>query len=95
MASAKLIANDGIAYSQLGVSAAAYGNKIIVGSPKGDNDFGAAYIFSSETGHWNLEAELLPNTETVVSFFGQSVQLSNNVAFVTSLVQDFGAVEVF
>ena len=87
----KLIADDGAAYDNFGLSVALQGSTILVGSPvaniNGHSGQGAAYAFTNVNGIWSLAQKLTASDGATNDGFGESVALDRN----TALVGAYGA----
>jgi FG-GAP repeat/Uncharacterised ACR (DUF711)/Lectin C-type domain len=83
---AKLLAADGAAGDQFGVSVAITDATAIVGATGDDNDSGAAYLFDTATGV--QLAKLVPTDGAAFDNFGFSVALSGTTAIVGALGDD-------
>eukprot|EP01084_Bolivina_argentea_P317107 549766_1 len=79
---AKLVANDGIAGDQFGMSVSIDNNIALIAS------FGDAYIFEKQINInqvlWTQTARLVPNGGTASDAFGMSVSIHNNIALIGS-----------
>ncbi|MFG0330297.1 MAG: hypothetical protein ACF8PN_10400 [Phycisphaerales bacterium] len=87
-ADSKLLASDGQANDQFGVSVALHDNRALVGAywdgVNGSNS-GSAYVFHADSsGVWSEEDKLVPSDGAVGDWFGQSVGLDAGVAVVGS-----------
>ena len=82
----KLIADDGIAYDNFGLSVALHGSTILVGSPQAiiDGAFaqGAVYVYTNSGGTWSQTQKLTASDGAASDSFGQSVAISGNNALV-------------
>ncbi len=79
----KLLAPDGAADDSFGLPVAVGGGRVIVGSPRDDDNgpfSGAAYIFRSHGSSWLPEAKLLAPDGTAGDLFGLKVAISGKVA---------------
>ncbi|ETR70472.1 MAG: hypothetical protein OMM_03213 [Candidatus Magnetoglobus multicellularis str. Araruama] len=89
---AKLVPNDSKPNDQFGISVSLSNNYAIVGAAYGGrisdgetfSKFGAAYIFENNNGEWSQQAKLLPDVEKEHSFFGYTVDISNDYAVVSA-----------
>lgn len=84
---AKLTASDGAASDFFGRSVSVSGNIAIVGAYLNDDDgasSGSVYMFekNDSTGYWNETAKLTASDGAANDFYGFSVSLSGNTAFV-------------
>jgi hypothetical protein len=83
----KLTQTDMPTGNGFGWSVATNGNAAIVGAPFDGVDFldrtGAAYLFREDVaGNWSQLAKLKPRNEANVAYFGESVDMSGNLAIV-------------
>lgn len=101
---AKLKASDAAPYDYFGSAAAIDGDTAVIGAyhQSGAGTFsGAAYVFVRTGTTWTEEAKLVPNDPAAHDWFGWSVAVSGDVAFVSSpydddgFVPDVGSVYVF
>jgi hypothetical protein len=87
----KLIADDGAAFDNFGLSVALHGSTILVGSPQAiiDGRFaqGAIYVFTNSGGIWSQTQKLTASDGAASDSFGESVAISGN----TALIGAFGA----
>ena len=86
---AKLTASDGLPADQLGYSAAASGNTVVVGSPYatvgGNYAQGAVYLFTKPVQGWSnmtQVAKLTASDGNFADYFGYSVAISGNTVVV-------------
>ena len=89
---AKLIASDGAANDDLGISVAIDGNTIVVGARQDDTRNGAAYVFTkaddvawandSGENHKEETAKLLASGGAISDYFGQSVAVDDETIVV-------------
>jgi hypothetical protein len=99
----KLLAPDGAADDYFGLPVAVGGSRVIVGSPRDDDNgpfSGAAYIFRPHGPGWLPEAKLLAPDGTAGDLFGLKVAISGKVAVCgadtdDALGIDSGSVYVF
>lgn len=97
----RLLAGDGTAFDQFGVSVAisANGNTCVVGANIDDNsggaDAGSAYVFTRSGGTWTQQQRLQAADAAAVDYFGISVALSSdgNTCLVGAPFDDNGAVD--
>ena len=93
---AKLIADDGVAYDNFGLSVALKGSTVLVGSPRatvdGKGAQGAVYVFTESNGSWSQVQKLTGSDGAANDSFGESVAI-DPVAFdhSTALVGAYGA----
>lgn len=78
--SGKLLANEGGPYDMFGhtVAISGDGNTIAVGCPYDNNSNGSVYIFARSGTTWNQQAKLTFTETQVGSYFGWSIDLSEN-----------------
>ena len=82
---AKLLASDGSATDEFGISVSIDGDYVIVGAFHDDDNgsnSGSAYVFKRTGTTWVEEAKLVPSDGAPVDFFGNSVSISGNYAVV-------------
>ncbi len=84
---AQIIASDGAADDDFGVSAAIEGDIVIIGAPRQDvygGNSGAAYIYKIDnaTGTMTETAKLIPSDGTNSDLFGQSVAISGETIII-------------
>jgi FG-GAP repeat len=88
---AKLVAADGAAFDQFGISVAASGNTAVVGA-FGDDDngrsSGSAYIFARSGTTWTQQAKLLAADGAEIDEFGVSVAASGDTALIGAIFDD-------
>ncbi len=80
---AKLLASDGAASDQLGVSVAVDGDTVVVGAPfTTDANYGSVYVFVKPAGGWsgtvNEAAKLVASDARVSDWLGVSVAISGD-----------------
>lgn len=87
---AKLIASDGAAEDQFGISVSLSGDLAIVGAQGEDrgSTIGAAYIFERIGAAWVQSAKLLASDGAAGDFFGVSVSISGGTAIVGAPFDD-------
>ncbi len=82
----QLSASDGKDGDEFGTSLAIDGNRLLVGARYADGpggaDTGAAYLFEYQGGSWVETAKLAAADGAPIDYFGQSVDLSGEVAVV-------------
>lgn len=82
----KLIADDGAAFDNFGLSVALKGSTILVGSPRaavGANAAqGALYVFTESNGTWSQTQKLTANDGAPNDSFGESVDLEESTALI-------------
>jgi hypothetical protein len=82
---AKLLPDDGAAYANFGDALSVDGDTAIVGAYWDDHtDFrsGSAYVFVRDSGVWTQQAKLSPEDAGRQNFFGESVAVDGDTAFV-------------
>ena len=95
---AKLIASDGVAFEDFGISVAVSGDTVVVGALIGnvgdDNGQGSAYVFVKPAGGWaglpTQAAKLTASDGTPFDFFGDSVAVSGDTVVVNAPFGDVG-----
>jgi hypothetical protein len=88
---AKLLASDGAAYDEFGISVSISGNLAIVGAYGDDangTDSGSAYIFKWDGTSWSQQAKLLASDGAADDFFGWSVSISGDLTIVGAFYDD-------
>ena len=91
----KVIASDGAAVDQFGISVAVNATTIVIGAHAEDHDtdgiagdesaVGAAYLFQKDQGganNWGQVKKLVANDSAAADFFGYSVSVSGNAVVV-------------
>ena len=93
---AKLLAEDPAPWQYFGVSVALRDDTALVGAP-GDGPAGSAHVFTRNGVSWELEYRLTPSDGAPEDYFGRSVALGGDLAFVGGARKpgDTGAVYVF
>jgi hypothetical protein len=96
---AKLVASDAAQEDVFGLAVAVDGDTAVIGAP-GNDDGGAAYVFTRSGGVWTQQAKLTPSDPTEHGSFGISVALDGDTAIVGALRTGFpsffaGATYVF
>ena len=79
---AELVASDGAANDQFGVSVAISGDTALVGAPFYHTYQGAAYLFTRSGSSWTQQAELVASDRAAYDEFGESVALDADVAVI-------------
>ena len=74
-------ADDGVGKG-FGVKFAVDGDVALVGAHLTDSEAGAAYIYVRQNGAWTKQQKLLPNDPAANNWFGWSVALKGDMAFV-------------
>ncbi len=79
--------NDNTYAEHFGSSVALSGNRALIGAPDtklgtADTSRGAAYVFVNDQNVWTQEAKLVTNSGAPYDFFGSSVALRGDIAFV-------------
>jgi len=88
---AKLLASDGAAFDEFGVSVSISGDYAVVGAWRDDDngtDAGSAYVFKRNGTSWAQEAKLLPSGGAADDWFGNSVSISGDYAVVGAYLDD-------
>ncbi len=97
--SAKLIASDGAANDEFGISVAVHGDTIVVGAYQNDSNKGGAYVFTwnSSNSKWEQKAKLTASDAAVNDEFGISVAVDGDTIVVGAHQNDSnkGAAYVF
>ena len=99
----KLLASDGAAFDEFGVSVAVDGDTAVVGAWSDDDDgngSGSAYVFTRSAGVWTEQQELTASDVAAFDEFGHSVAVDGNTAMIGAQGDDdngsqAGAVYVF
>jgi RNA polymerase sigma factor (sigma-70 family) len=96
----KLLPRDGAAEDNFGDSVSVYGDYAIVGAVGKDDGKGAAYIFKSDGGLWKENGMLFAGDGGKDDWFGDSVAISGEFAFVGARYdddrgEDTGSVYIF
>ena len=87
----KISATDGVTGDRFGSSVSISGNKTIVGSHYDDDNgtnSGSAYIFELSNGSWTESLKLNSSDGAISDFFGSSVSINDDIAFVGALEDD-------
>ena len=82
---AKLLASDGTADDNFGISVSISGDYAVVGAVRNEDNgpfSGSAYVFKRTGTTWVEEAKLLPSDGTAFDQFGNSVSISGDYAVV-------------
>jgi hypothetical protein len=86
----KLVAGDGLAGDAFGGSVDLSGGRLLVGAPRGDAptvaNCGTAYLYEVATG--NFLREIYPNDPKASCYFGKSVALEGNLAWIGEPYRD-------
>ena len=89
---AKLTANDGAASDRFGKAASISGNTVIVTTMNddigGNNDQGAAYVFTRSGATWSQQAKLTAADGAANDYFGTSVDVKGEIAVVGAYFDD-------
>jgi hypothetical protein len=88
---AKLLAADGMATDQFGVSVALDGDTAIIGAFTDDDNNtgpGSAYVFTRTGSVWTEQAKLLPSDGSPIDNFGLSVALEGDTAVIGARLDD-------
>ncbi len=82
----KVLASDGVADDDFGISASIHGNIAVVGAPLNDDDgtdSGSAYIYTRDaSGDWNQQTKLTASDAGADDEFGDVVDIFANTVFV-------------
>ncbi len=82
----KLIASDGAAFDDFGLTIAMDGDTAVIGARdhthSGQAEAGAAYVFVREGGVWNEQAKLVSPAPAADSLFGESLDVSGDTIVV-------------
>jgi hypothetical protein len=101
---AKLVASDGAAGDQFGLSVATYADMILIGAPFDDIqpyfDRGSVYVFRNQGGTWQETGKLIAADGRNVDYFGTSVAFDGDTAVIGAygdddVGPDSGSVYVF
>jgi uncharacterized repeat protein (TIGR01451 family) len=91
----KVLASDGAAGDQFGVSVAISGDTALVGAPYDDveanADQGSAYVFVRVGTTWTEQAQLTASDGALNDQFGSSIALSGGTALIGAPYDDVGA----
>ena len=79
---AKLIAVDGAANDEFGISVAVNGDTVVVGARQDDTSNGAAYVFTEVSGVWKHVAKLTADDGAANDEFGISVAVDGDTIVV-------------
>ena len=79
---AKLIAVDGAADDEFGISVAVDGDTVVVGARQDDTSNGAAYVFTKVSGVWSQKAKLTASDGAANDEFGISVAVDGDTVVV-------------
>ena len=79
---AKLIAVDGAANDEFGISVAVNGDTVVVGARQDDTSNGAAYVFTEVSGVWKHVAKLAADDGAANDEFGISVAVDGDTIVV-------------
>ena len=85
---AKLIASDGAANDEFGISAAVHGDTVVVGARQDDTSDGAAYVFTEVSGVWKNVAKLTADDGVANDEFGISVAVDGDTILVGAYQDD-------
>jgi len=79
---AKLLAADGQTPDNLGSSVSLSGDTALIGASGVSSSKGAAYVFTQAGSTWTQQAKLLASDGLASDYFGCSVSISGNTAFI-------------
>ncbi len=85
---AKLIASDGAANDEFGISVAVDGDTAVIGARQGDTRNGAAYVFTKVSGVWSQKAKLTADDGAADDEFGISVAVEGDTAVIGAYQDD-------
>ena len=85
---AKLIAVDGAANDEFGISVAVNGDTVVVGARQNDTSSGAAYLFTEVSGVWKHVAKLTADDGAANDEFGISVAVDGDTIVVGAYQDD-------
>ena len=86
---AKLIAVDGAANDEFGISVAVNGDTVVVGARQDDTSNGAAYVFTEVSGVWKHVAKLTADDGAANDEFGISVAVDGDTIAVGAHQDDY------
>ncbi len=84
----KLIASDGAANDEFGISVAVDGDTVVIGAPQDDTRSGSAYVFTKVFGAWSQKAKLIASDGAADDEFGYSVALDGDTVVVGAYRDD-------
>ncbi len=85
---AKLIALDGAANDEFGISVAVNGDTVVVGARQNDTRSGAAYVFTKVSGVWSQKAKLIASDGAADDEFGISVAVEGDTVVIGAYQDD-------
>jgi hypothetical protein len=88
---AKLTADDGIAFDELGFSVAIAGDTVLVGAPFANGSQGKVYAFARTGADWSGQGTLVAQDGASSDRFGLAVAISGDTAIMGSPSADVGA----
>jgi hypothetical protein len=98
----KLLASDGAAYDEFGLSVSLSGNTALIGAPKNDvaSIPGSAYVFTRSGTTWTQQDKLVASDGAAPDYFGCSVSVDEDTALIGAfwgdgIQTDSGSVYVF
>ena len=94
----KIIASDGAEHDKFGGSVAIDGDYVVVGARMDDDNggySGSAYVFHREGSTWIEQEKLLASNGGFSDYFGCSVEIDGNYAFIGADCHGAGAVYIF
>jgi len=88
----KLVADDGAAGDDFGMSVAIKDSTIVVGAPfvnfGGNNNQGTAYVFNLSNGNWSQTQEIVANNGAADDNFGKSLAIEDSTIVVGAYLAD-------
>ena len=91
----KLLASDGAAGDQFGISVDVSGDVALIGALNVDFGIGSAYVFRFDGASWVQEQKLTASDGTIVDHFGSAVSLSGEAALIGASNDIPGSAYVF
>ena len=79
---AKLIASDGAAFDNFGVSVSIDGDYAIIGADEDDGERGSAYVFKRNGTSWTQKYKLIASDGETDDDFGQTVSIDGDYAII-------------
>jgi len=93
---AKLLASDGATWDHFGESVSLDGDTVLIGADwNGDNGFnsGSAYVFTRSNTTWIEQQKLLASDGVAQDYFGFSVSLAGDTAFIGAYNDDDNGID--